>query len=112
MLTHPGHTRKGPDTPPRSTPPSRWTDRSDGFGPDARYLRTRSAARAHPVRVIRYLGGQSPRSQATTIFPSSPVDPTNTPLWVGAQPRLRPMIVPTAQALPRTFTRIVDQIAG
>ena len=37
---------------------------------------------------------------------------TNTLLWVGAQPRLRPMIVPTAQALPRTFTRIVDQIAG
>jgi flavin-dependent dehydrogenase len=37
---------------------------------------------------------------------------TNTLLWVGAQPHLRPMIVPTAQALPRTFTRIVDQIAG
>jgi flavin-dependent dehydrogenase len=37
---------------------------------------------------------------------------TNTLLWVGAQPILRPMIVPTAQALPRTFTRIVDQIAG
>ncbi len=37
---------------------------------------------------------------------------TNTLLWVGRQPRLRPMIVPTAQALPRTFTRIVDQIAG
>ncbi|MGB7980315.1 MAG: NAD(P)/FAD-dependent oxidoreductase [Candidatus Nanopelagicales bacterium] len=37
---------------------------------------------------------------------------TNTLLWVGARPRLRPMIVPTAQALPRTFTRIVDRIAG
>jgi flavin-dependent dehydrogenase len=37
---------------------------------------------------------------------------TNTLLWVGAHPRLRPMIVPTAAALPRTFTRIVDQVAG
>jgi flavin-dependent dehydrogenase len=37
---------------------------------------------------------------------------TSTLLWVGAQPSLRPMIVPTAQALPRTFTRLVDQIAG
>ena len=37
---------------------------------------------------------------------------TNSLLWVGAHPKLRPLIVPTAQALPRTFTRIVDQIAG
>jgi flavin-dependent dehydrogenase len=33
-------------------------------------------------------------------------------LRVGASRTLRPMIVPAAQALPRTFTRIVDQIAG
>lgn len=37
---------------------------------------------------------------------------TNTLLWVGAQPRLRPLIVPAAQSLPRTFTRLVDRIAG
>ena len=37
---------------------------------------------------------------------------TNCLVWVGAHPHLRPMIVPTAQALPRTFTRIIDQIAG
>ncbi len=33
-------------------------------------------------------------------------------LWVGARRPLRPMIVPAARAMPRTFTRVVDQIAG
>ena len=37
---------------------------------------------------------------------------TNTLLLVGASPALRPAIVPAAQALPRTFGRIVDEIAG
>ncbi len=37
---------------------------------------------------------------------------TNALLRVGASRTLRPMIVPAAQALPRTFTRVVDQIAG
>jgi len=37
---------------------------------------------------------------------------TRTMLWVGARRPLRPMIVPAARAMPRTFTRVVDQIAG
>lgn len=36
---------------------------------------------------------------------------TDALLWFGTQPRQR-VLVPTAQALPRTFTRVVDQAAG
>jgi menaquinone-9 beta-reductase len=37
---------------------------------------------------------------------------TNALLWAGGRPILRPMVVPAAMAMPRTFTRIIDQIAG
>ncbi len=37
---------------------------------------------------------------------------TSTLLRVSDAPALRPMIVPAAQAMPRTFTRIVDRVAG
>lgn len=37
---------------------------------------------------------------------------TNALLRIGASPALRPMIVPTARALPRTFARVVDRVAG
>lgn len=37
---------------------------------------------------------------------------TDTLLRIGERPGLRPMIVPAAQLLPRTFTRLVDRVAG
>ena len=58
-------------------------------------------------------------AQSTTRYEArgrgSPARTATSPTHCSASvpsPRLRPMIVPTAQALPRTFTRIVDQIAG
>ena len=75
--------------------------------------RNASRLRQAQAAVAAILSGQPQRYEADwRRITRSYRNLTNTLLWVGAQPRLRPMIVPTAQALPRTFTRIVDQIAG